>query len=135
MSILGFIGGLIKPVTNLIDNLHTSDEEKGILHNELARIEQQFTTKMIEYETELLKAQSQIIQSETTGKSWLQRTWRPITMLTFLVLVICDQFGLLAFRLAPEAWVLLQIGLGGYVAGRSLEKWQSIKNGNNNKKE
>lgn len=43
-------------------------------------------------------------------------------MLTFLALVVCDSFGWLPNRLAPEAWVLLQIGLGGYVAGRSLEK-------------
>jgi len=127
MSILGFISGAIKPIAQLIDDITTSDEEKGQLRNELVRIEQRFASKMIEYETELLKAQSQIIQSETTGKSWLQRTWRPITMLTFLVLVICDQFGLLVFRLAPEAWVLLQIGLGGYVVGRSFEKWQAIK--------
>jgi hypothetical protein len=43
-------------------------------------------------------------------------------MLTFLILVVCDSFDLLAFRLADEAWLLLQIGLGGYVVGRSVEK-------------
>jgi len=43
-------------------------------------------------------------------------------MLTFLILVVCDSFDLLVFRLSDEAWVLLQIGLGGYVVGRSAEK-------------
>jgi hypothetical protein len=43
-------------------------------------------------------------------------------MLTFLVLVCLDAFGWLAFRLSDQAWVLLQIGLGGYVIGRSGEK-------------
>lgn len=43
-------------------------------------------------------------------------------MLTFLILVVLDSFGILTNRLAPEAWLLLQIGLGGYVAGRSIEK-------------
>jgi hypothetical protein len=43
-------------------------------------------------------------------------------MLVFLGLVVCDQFGLLTFRLAEQAWTLLQIGLGGYVVGRSVEK-------------
>ena len=43
-------------------------------------------------------------------------------MLTFLVLVVCDSFDLLAFRLAEEAWLLLKIGLGGHVVGRSAEK-------------
>ena len=35
---------------------------------------------------------------------------------------MADLFGLLAFRLLAEAWGLLQIGLGGYVVGRSVEK-------------
>ena len=52
----------------------------------------------------------------------MQRNWRPITMLSFLTLVILDSFGLLVFRLSDEAWLLLQIGLGGYVVGRSAEK-------------
>ena len=43
-------------------------------------------------------------------------------MLTFLALVVCDSFGLLKFRLADQAWTLLQLGLGGYVVGRSAEK-------------
>lgn len=43
-------------------------------------------------------------------------------MITFLVLVVCDSFGLLKFRLAEQAWSLLQLGLGGYVVGRSVEK-------------
>ena len=52
----------------------------------------------------------------------MQRNLRPITMLTFLVLVVFDNFGWLPNPLAKEAWTLLQIGLGGYVAGRSAEK-------------
>jgi hypothetical protein len=43
-------------------------------------------------------------------------------MLTFLALVVFDSFGLLSSKLAPEAWTLLQLGLGGYVVGRSAEK-------------
>ena len=69
-----------------------------------------------------MDVQAKVITAEATGASWMQRNWRPITMLTFLVLVVCDSFGLLAFRLAAEAWTLLQIGLGGYVVGRSAEK-------------
>ena len=70
---------------------------------------------------EELKTATEAIVSEASG-SWLQRSWRPITMLTFLFLVVCDAFGFLAFRLADQAWILLQIGLGGYVVGRSGEK-------------
>ncbi|MHA1920789.1 MAG: 3TM-type holin, partial [Promethearchaeota archaeon] len=65
---------------------------------------------------------SAIIIAEAKGQSWIQRNWRPITMLTFLVLIICDCFGLLTFRLSNEAWGLLKIGLSGYIIGRSAEK-------------
>ncbi len=122
MSVLGFVSGLIKPVTDLVDSLHTSDEERGQIVNELTRIENEMSSKILSYESELLKAKSSIIVAEAQGQSWLQRNWRPLTMLTFLVLVVCDSFGLLAFRLAAEAWTLLQLGLSGYVVGRTIEK-------------
>ena len=51
-----------------------------------------------------------VIKTESKGQSWIQRNWRPITMLTFLVLVVLDSLGLLAYRLANEAWTLLTRG-------------------------
>ena len=122
MDILSFISGIFKPATYLIDNMHTSTEEKLTLKNKLTVIENTMTAKVIDYETKLLAAKTSIITSEATGESWMQRNWRPITMLTFLVLVVCDSFGWLVNPLADEAWVLLQLGLGGYVVGRSGEK-------------
>jgi hypothetical protein len=122
MNILGFIGEIFKPAADLIDNMHTSTEEKLTLKNKLTVIENTMTAKTIEYETKLLAAKTSIITAEATGESWMQRNWRPITMLTFLVLVVCDSFGWLANPLASEAWTLLQIGLGGYVTSRGVEK-------------
>jgi hypothetical protein len=122
MNILSFIGEIFKPATELINNMHTSTEEKLTLKNKLAVIENTMTAKVIDYETKLLAAKTSIITSEATGESWMQRNWRPITMLTFLGLVVCDSFGWLANPLAGEAWTLLQIGLGGYVTSRGVEK-------------
>ena len=122
MNILSVISSLFEPAVKLIDSVHTSTEEKLTIKNKLAVIQNEMTAKVIDYETRLLESQASIINSEAQGESWFQRNWRPITMLTFLILVVCDSFGLLAFRLAAEAWVLLQIGLGGYVVGRSAEK-------------
>jgi hypothetical protein len=42
-------------------------------------------------------------------------------MITFLFLVVMDSFGLFSFRLSSDAWLLLQIRLGGYIVGRSGE--------------
>jgi len=122
MSVLSFIGEIFKPAAELIDNLHTSEEERLEIKQKMFELQVNAFNKAEEYEQELLKAKASIIMAEAQGASWIQRNWRPITMLTFLVLVVADSFGLLAFRLANEAWTLLQIGLGGYVVGRSAEK-------------
>lgn len=122
MSIFAFLKGAIAPVAGLIDDLHTSDEEKETLRLEFYKLQFGIFEKTMQYETQLLEAKSNIVVAEAQGGSWLQRSWRPITMLTFLCLVVADSFGWLASPLAKEAWTLLQIGLGGYVVGRSMEK-------------
>ena len=106
MNIINLISGIFEPAAKLIDSVHTSTEEKLAIKNKLVTIQNEMTAKIIDYETRLLESQTSIINSEAQGESWMQRNWRPITMLTFLVLVVCDSFGLLAFRLAAEAWVL-----------------------------
>ncbi len=122
MNVLGLIGQIFKPAAQLIDSLHTSEEEKLQQKSQLLDLQTTFLVEALNYEQEQLKAKTEIIVAEAKGGSWIQRNWRPITMLTFLALVVLDQTGQLAFRLADQAWTLLQIGLGGYVAGRSLEK-------------
>lgn len=122
MNIFGFIGQIFEPATKLISELHTSEEERLEAKQKLYEAQSQVTGKFLDYERLLLESQTKIITAEAQGASWLQRNWRPITMITFLILVVCDSFGLLAFRLAEQAWTLLQIGLGGYVVGRSAEK-------------
>lgn len=122
MGIFSVLSGIIKPVADLIDNLHTSGEEKGKLREAINRVENEFAEKVLDYEAKVLEMQTTVITAEAKGDSWLQCSWRPVTMLTFLVLVVFDGFGWLKHPLAPEAWSLLQIGLGGYVVGRSAEK-------------
>ena len=74
----------------------------------------------------LLDAQSKIIVAEASSDSALAKNWRPITMLTFVALVVCHWFGLNASGISEAQYLslfdLIKIGLGGYVVGRSLEK-------------
>ena len=122
MNVLSLIGQIFKPAMDMIDNVHTSTEEKLIQKAQLLELQTTFLTQALDYEQEQLKSKTAIIMAEAQSASWLARSWRPITMLTFLVLVVADSFGWLPFRLASQAWTLLQIGLGGYVVGRSAEK-------------
>ncbi len=128
MNWFSFVGSIFKPAADLIDNLHTSEAEKLQVKQAMFELQVEAFTKAEEYETKLLDAKKTIITAEAQSQSWIARNWRPISMLVFLALVVADSIGWLASPLAPEAWTLLQIGLGGYVVGRSVEKGiQSFK--------
>ena len=109
-------------MAKVIDDVHTSDEEKLQLKAKMFELEGALAAKVMDYESKLIENKAKVITAEAQGASWMQRNWRPITMLTFLGLVVADTFGLTEFRLSTEAWDLLKIGLGGYVVGRSAEK-------------
>lgn len=132
MNFLSLLGSIFGPATKLIDDLHTSEEEKLAVKQKMFELQVQAFSRAEKYESDLLRAKSTIIEAEAKSESWIARNWRPITMLTFLALVVLNSFGVLVVPLAPEAWTLLQIGLGGYVVGRSTEKslkvWKDIKN-------
>jgi len=120
-ELLPAITRAIDPVARIIDAVHTSDEEKQNARNRLFGMQADLVKRLTDYEGELARSRARIIEAEAKGQV-LQRIWRPLAMLTFLVLVVCDAFGFLAFRLAAEAWTLLQLGMGGYVVGRTVEK-------------
>lgn len=122
MNFLGILGEIVSPITDLVDNLHTSDEEEAKIKAAVFETQSRLANKVLGYEQQLLQGKTDIIVAEAQGGSFLQRSWRPITMLVFLFLVVADSFGWLVNPLAKEAWTLLQIGLGGYVVGRSVEK-------------
>lgn len=122
MNILNLISQIFKPAVELVDELHTSTEEKLIQKAQTLSTYADALEKGLAYEQEQLAVRARIVEAEAKSEHWLTSTWRPITMLTFVALVVADQTGLLAFRLADEAWMLLQLGLGGYVVGRSVEK-------------
>ena len=123
MSVIAeLVSGAIKPITDLIGNLHTSDKERGELQLAVATVQVGYASSILDYELKIQQMQADVIKAEAQGASWLQRSWRPITMLVFVTLVVLDTLGITPNRLAPEAWTLLQLGLGGYVIGRSAEK-------------
>ena len=110
---------LTDSIGSTIDNLSTSDLEKLQAKNALTQI---VTEKL----TELASYRKEVLVTELSG-SLLQRSWRPIVMLSFAAIVVYSKFIAPAFGLAnapldPPFWSLLEIGIGGYVIGRSLEK-------------
>ena len=72
-----------------------------------------------------LNAAVQVIVAEASG-NWLQRSWRPIMMLTFCGLIVARWLGWTAPNLQPQEydhlWSIVELGIGGYTIGRSVEK-------------
>ena len=119
-KIIDWFGGtVVKDLMSGLDKLFTSKEEKIIAENAIKQI-------IIQKQLELQKMQTEIIVTEAKG-NWLQRSWRPILMLAFGFIVIYVKFLAPLFdlkipELENEFWNLLQLGIGGYVVGRSAEK-------------
>ena len=127
----GPVKGLVGAVGGIIDDLHTSDEEKAAAR--LAVL--QATTA---FEIEFTKAQRDVVVAEVKGESFIQRAWRPVTMLTFVAIIANNyivvpyavSFGLDVpmLEIPPGMWGLLTVGIGGYIGARTYEK--KLKNGN-----
>lgn len=122
IGVTDLIANIFKPAAKLVDDLHTSDEERLTAKSKMLEVQAAAMQQVFDYETQALTARANIVNSEASSENWIASSWRPITMLTFMVLAVGDSLGLLATPLRDEAWMLLQLGLGGYVVGRSGEK-------------
>ncbi len=120
MGILSFLGGAVKPITGLINDMHTSDEERLQLKVALDTLHNAFASKALDYEQSIMEAKTSIIVAEAQSPLWITAAWRPASMLTFVALIVYSQFT--GIDLPPDLWTVIKIGLGGYVGGRSAEK-------------
>jgi hypothetical protein len=120
------LGAIVKPVADLIDDLHTSDEEKANLRMGIMAVQVEMGSKLLEYETKRLEAQQKVIEAEAKSGHLITSMWRPVTMLTFLGLIVSYWLGYTPENVSPEQvgdlMDLIKLGLGGYVIGRSAEK-------------
>ena len=130
LAIAEIIAGALKPVSDLIDELHTSREEKDSAKVKLALAQEQLGA-------EFNKAQAAVIIAEATGQSWIQRNWRPVTMLSFVFIIVWNYvigpigtWGAGFFSgpkfpvldLPAGLWATINIGIGGYMTMRTVEK-------------
>ncbi len=113
------ITALVKPVFGIIDQF-VPDKDLAI------QIKANIQTAMIEFDTKKLEKSADVIIAEAQGESWMQRNWRPTTMLTFTGLIVAHWLGYTAENLTEVQIMglleIVKIGLGGYVLGRSAEK-------------
>ena len=115
-------GELIKSVGGVIDNLHTSKEEKLEAENKIKDM-------IMGYEAEMQKQVTERWKVDMQSDSWLSKNIRPLVLIFLCVstvLLIFIDAGVISFEV-KASWVdLLQLVLitviGAYFGGRSLEK-------------
>jgi hypothetical protein len=130
------IGAIVGTAGKVIDELHTSEEEKAAAKARLLEAELAAMTTALNYEQTVAQEKGATLRVEMQGNT-LQRSWRPVTMLVFVFIifnnyVLVPYVGALgaevpALDIPPGMWALLNVGIGGYIASRGLEKWQRIK--------
>jgi len=127
MSILTniFSGGaadLVKGIGGVVDNLHTSKEEK-------LEAERKVKELVANYEVEMEKQITSRWDSDMKSDSWLSKNVRPLVLIFLVVstvLLIFIDAGAINFKVESKWTDLLQLVLitviGAYFGGRSLEK-------------
>ena len=127
MSILAsiFSGGakdLVEGVGGVIDDLHTSEEEK-------LEAAQKVKELVSNYEVEMEKQITDRWKSDMASDSWMSKNVRPMVLIFLVVstvLMIFIDAGAISFDVEPKWTDLLQLVLitviGAYFGGRSLEK-------------
>ena len=120
-----FSGGaadLVKGVGGVIDNLHTSKEEKLEAERKIKEI-------IANYEVEMEKNITSRWEADLKSDSWLSKNVRPMTLIFLIVctmLLIFIDAGAIKFNVKDSYIDLLQLVLitviGAYFGGRSFEK-------------
>ena len=109
------VTNLVSAVGDIVNRLTLPGREKKQLETDILRL-------LIAVEEKTISEQAAAIREEARG-NWLQRSWRPIVMLVFTVIVLTGTFlNLPILSDTSRFWDLLEIGLGGYIIGRGGEQ-------------
>jgi hypothetical protein len=138
-EIASFVTGAFKPVGDIIDNLHTSKEEKLALKIEMTKVQNSITEKQIELESNKIDATQAIIVAELNQTDNYTKRARPtiiyaglsILFINHVVLPWTAWFAINIFDkiaelplidLPSEFWLAWGGVCGVYAWGRSKEK-------------
>ena len=122
------------PVLNAVAPLAKilfSTIEKSVPDKDLQeKLKAQMQTQLMQSHTQELTAAAKIIEAEAKA-GWFASSWRPLLMYVLIFILVWNYIlgpvvkiftgAVISFELPGDVWGLLQIGLGGYVVGRSAE--------------
>jgi len=123
LPILQAVAPLAKILFNTVD--------KAVADKDLAaKLKADLQTQMLQSHTQELTAAARVIEAEAKA-GWFASSWRPLLMYVLIFILIWNYVlgpvllfffkASITIDLPGDVWTLLQIGLGGYVVGRSAE--------------
>jgi len=123
LPVLQAVAPLAKILFNTVD--------KAVADKDLAaKLKADLQTQMLQSHTQELTAAAKIIEAEAKA-GWFASSWRPLLMYVLIFILIWNYVlgpvilfffkASITITLPGDVWTLLQIGLGGYVVGRSAE--------------
>lgn len=125
-KILEAAAGLLTGNLGSIVGKFVADKDKAL------ELEAELSSEFIEKANRLVDASRDVIVAEAQGESWMQRNWRPLTMLCFVFIIFNNYvlqpyvaaFGVMipTLEIPNGMWALLNVGIGGYIASRGVEK-------------
>ena len=119
--------GAVAPLAKIL----FSTIEKAVPDKDLQeKLKAELQTQLLQSHTQELKAAASIIEAEAKA-GWFASSWRPLLMYVLIFILVWNYVigpvikifmgAVITFELPGDVWSLLQIGLGGYVLGRSAE--------------
>lgn len=126
---LPIVGKVIEGIISLVDKVVPDTAEANRIKSEITKLAySQDHDKFIK----LIEEQTKIILAEAQG-SWIQRNWRPLLMMVIVVIIANNYVffpyaklffpnSVVILELPEPLWNLMNIGVGGYVVGRTAEK-------------
>ena len=131
-KIFGDAGG------NVVDKLAGVADRFIRTKDEKAEFEKQMTQIFIEAESQMQKNVTERWKADLEHGNWLTRSVRPLVLVFLIVATVLMVFidsGSLDFNV-EEKWtdllqLILMTTIGAYFGGRSVEKYNKIRNGKN----
>lgn len=120
------IQALLPIIGSVLDRVLPDEKTNAEAKQRLTEMAFKGEMQQLENDMQITLAKAGIIKAEAASQHWLAANWRPLLMLTFGGLIVARWFGWAAPNLAPEEyialWDIVELGIGGYVIGRSVEK-------------
>lgn len=119
-------GGLFGLLGTAVSGFFGMKAQQGVVVSEGIKTIGSFVSSEGERDT----AQATSVAAEAASGYWLAACWRPLTMIVFLMIIVSYWFGytppnMMSDHMPPmigRLFDLMEIGLGGYIGGRTLEK-------------